>query len=99
MLEDLCLNTVKDHPAMTFFGPTKPRVDIMVKRHRGAIYLLAANMTHVPTIATFRIDGLKVAPRVTQVVGPGGSTVVSPRGFSDQFKAYQTCVYRIAMGK
>ncbi len=71
-------------------------VDIMVKRHDGALYVFAVCMRNAPTDATFLVRGL---PRRAEVEVLDEQRTLTARGgeFADHFEPYDVHLYRIAL--
>jgi hypothetical protein len=69
-------------------------VDLLLKRHGGATYLLAAAMRGAPTTATFTLRGF-AGDRTVDVVGENRTLAASQGVFADGFAGYDAHVYRI----
>jgi hypothetical protein len=78
---------------VTTSEPAVP-VDVLAKRHGGALYLFAVAMGDAPTQATFTLDAGPEAGEA-EALGEGRRISVSARGFRDAFPAWGVHVYRV----
>jgi hypothetical protein len=85
--------TVSDAVQVTSSDADVP-VDVMVKRHEGAVYVFAVAMRARETTATF---ALKVYPagRSARVLGEAKALAVKDGRFEDHFGPYEVHLYRI----
>jgi hypothetical protein len=85
--------TVKDG-ASVMSSVEKVPIDIMVKRHDGAIYLFAVGMRNAPTRGTFTVRGLP-ARAEAEVLGEGRSLTLKDGRFEHEFRPYDVHLYEI----
>ena len=69
-------------------------IDIMTKRHKGAIYLFAASMRPGETKGSFKIQALKGRFRA-EVIGENRTIKGGDGGFEDSFGNYEVHLYKI----
>jgi hypothetical protein len=87
-------------------GPTIPRgasvtssnrevpVATMVKSHEGAIYLFAVSMRNAPTLARFKVKGVR-GQKTVEVLDENRSIPLKGGLFKDRFEPYAVRLYRI----
>jgi len=75
---------------------SKPDVPIamMARRHDGAVYVFAVNMRDAQTTGSFAVRRLAEKARA-EVLGEGRTVPVEQGRFQDEFKPYDTHIYRI----
>ena len=74
-------------------NPAAP-VDIMAKKSGGATYVFSVAMRERETKADFAVSGISGEKRV-EVVGEGRTIVSKGGAFQDNFKAWDTHIYRV----
>ncbi len=85
--------TVDDAVKVTSSDPHVP-VDVMCKRHDGALYLFAVAMRNQGTTMTVELPA-KVPARKATVIGEDRSVSVTDNQFEDVFEPYAVHLYRI----
>ena len=68
-------------------------VDVMVKRHDGAVYVFACGMRNGPTDASFLVSGLGELA-VAEVMGENRTIDVGNGSFTDSFEPWGVHIYR-----
>ena len=69
-------------------------IDILVKRHRGYLYVFAVAMRNAATTGRFDVNGLKAGAEAI-VIGENRTIDVAGGEFADTFDAYDVHLYRI----
>jgi hypothetical protein len=85
--------TIKDGAAVQSSAEGVP-IALMVKRYGGATYIFAVGMRNAPTRGRFEARGLPEAA-TAEVIGEDRSIQVRNGRFEDEFRAYDTHLYRI----
>jgi hypothetical protein len=73
----------------------KVSVDVMVKRHGGAMYVFAVGMRNGPTKAEFEVKELS-GDATAEVLGESRTIPLRGGKFEDDFKPYDAHLYRVA---
>ncbi len=73
-------------------------VDLLVKRHEGAVYIFAAEMRDAPATARFGIAGLS-GKHAVSVLGEERSLTSEGGKFEDRFQPWAVHLYRVEPGK
>ena len=71
-------------------------VDILVKRHAGALYIFAVGMRNAPAKATFQLKGLP-PDASAEVLDEGRKVSIQHGHFTDSFAPYDVHLYRIPL--
>jgi hypothetical protein len=79
---------------VTSAEPAAP-VDVLAKRHGGALHVFAVSMGDAPTQATFTLDA-GPASGVVEVIGEGRRIAVAGGVFTDAFAPWEVHLYRMA---
>lgn len=72
-----------------------PGIDVVAKRHAGAMYVFAVRMEAAPGRGTFRVTGLSGAGSI-QVLGENRTLHVHDGRFDDDFEPHAVHLYRVA---
>ncbi len=92
------LAAVLNSPTVADAAAVRPsmggRVDVLVKRHEGATYVLAVNMYRKPEKPTITLKGIGDA--TAEVLFEGRTVPVKGGSFTDSFAPYAVHRYRIA---
>jgi hypothetical protein len=70
-------------------------IDVMAKRHDGALYVFAVSMRGEPTTGEFRVAGRPVGDEV-EVLGEGRRLDATSGVFTDSFPPYAVHLYRLS---
>jgi len=76
-------------------SPPHVPVEVLTKRHGGAVYVFAVGMRDGQTSARIRVAGLKGRARA-EVLGEGRGLEVTDGAFRDTFKPWDVHLYKIA---
>jgi hypothetical protein len=86
--------TLPEVAAVTSSDKDAP-IDLMAKRHQGALYLFAVGMRNRAARGAFRVSGLVGSRKVT-VLGEDRTLTLQDGRFEDDFRPYDVHLYRIA---
>lgn len=86
--------TVKDGAVVQSSAAEVP-IDIMVKKHGGALYVFTVGMRNAETKGAFAVAGLKGKAKA-EVIGENRTLDVTDGAFEDAFKPYDVHLYKIA---
>ncbi len=83
-------------------SPPESKIDALVKRHGGSLWVIAVSMREEPARAKFRLEGRNAAAsepgapaRAVEVLDESRTIEIRDRAFEDSFGPYEAHLYRI----
>lgn len=89
--------SVKDGATVESSNKDTP-IDIVVKKHEGAVYVFSVAMRDSPARGTFSVKGL-ARKASAEVIGENRKIDVVKGKFADDFKGYEVHLYKIVAAK